>query len=86
MGCAWCSCSCSCNQDYEWGYIPSTCCDIVNEWLIICSFSFKGFCSKSIVAICKICELYCELWVAYDAKYLGFKLGIAVAPLDSTCA
>lgn len=70
---------------------PSSCCDVVDKWLIFCYFHVEGLCGKSIIIVCKFYELYCKVWcrgfwwrvvrVAYDASYVGSKLGIVVASL-----
>ena len=57
-----CCGSCTCSLDHEWGYIPSSCCDVVDERLVICSFPIKGFCNKPIIIVYKFYKLYGELW------------------------
>ena len=42
-----------------WGYVPSPCCDVLDERLIFCGFPIEGFCN---ITICKIYELYGEFW------------------------
>jgi hypothetical protein len=44
----------------KWGYVSSTCCDVIDEQLIFCSFPINGLCNKFSIAICKFYKLYGE--------------------------